>query len=623
MKSCPVIVVGHVDHGKTSLVRALTGTETDRLPEERARGLSITSGFAYLKCGDAIIDLVDAPGHQNFIGAMVCGAAGAGSAVLVISAAEGVGAQTLEHIRIIEALGIHAGIVVMSKADLVPRSERLDRKAALQAALAATGFREAPLIFCSSVTGEGLVDLAAALGGLAALTVGNGPAAAFLAIDRVFVADGHGTVVTGTLLGGSLKPGDELLLAATGETVTIRRIEVRGETVSVAQPGARTALNLRGVASSKIKPGDVVHSPEASSASLSLDAAVFVSPGASRTLRHMEEIRVLYGTGHAVATLRLLGGKQISPGETGFAQLRFAVPAAAFAGQRAILRSLSPSQTLGGAVILDPAATPLTAGNALRLATLEAAYRGDTPALAAALAAEHDGVAHLRDVCRLARAPEATVQESLGETFSLIADGFVSPAVVVAETRDAYLARLAAYHAKHKLRPRAPRLEIQAKQASPMLNIHVEESLAAAGVIRLSGGYVAHAVHHASDHLTPDQTARMGRLASQFKAQGLTPSGTAALIENPEDAELLELLIDTGALIRLNNVSLKQTICFHAEAVSSAIQTLRTSFPGETAFTTGEAREALKTSRKHIVPLLEYLDAAGIARRWGDTRHMV
>lgn len=151
MKSCPVIVIGHVDHGKTSLVRALTGIETDRLPEEKARGLSITSGFAYLKSGDAIIDLVDAPGHQNFIRAMVGGAAGARSAALVVSAAEGVQAQTLEHIAVIETLGIHAGIVVLSKADLVAPSERPGRKAALQAALAGTVFREAPVIFLSLI----------------------------------------------------------------------------------------------------------------------------------------------------------------------------------------------------------------------------------------------------------------------------------------------------------------------------------------------------------------------------------------------------------------------------------------------------------------------------------------
>lgn len=623
MKSCPVIVIGHVDHGKTSLVGALTGIETDRLPEEKARGLSITSGFAYLKGGDAIIDLVDAPGHQNFIRAMVGGAAGARSAALVVSAAEGVEAQTLEHIAVIETLGIHAGIVVLSKADLVAPSERPGRKAALQAALAGTAFREAPVIFCSAVTGEGLEDLAAALRGLAALPVGAGPAGAFLAIDRVFVADGHGTVVTGTLLGGSLQPGDELLLAPAGETVTVRRIEVRGETAAMAQPGERTALNLRGVAASRIRPGDVVHAADAGAASLNLDAAVSVSAGASRPVRHMEEIRVLYGTGNGVATLRLLGRKEVSPGETGFAQLRFTAPAAAFAGQRAVLRSLSPSQTLGGAIILDPAATPLTASKALRLSTLEAAYRGDTLALAAALAAEQGGVARLGDVCRLARAPEASVRASLGGAFTQIADGFVSPAGVVADARDAYLARLCAYHAAHRLRPQAPRSEILARLMPPLLNLHVEESLAAAGVIRLSGGGVALAVHDAAANLTPDQTARMDELARQLQADGLTPSGTAALIRSPEDGELLELLVERGAVIRLSNVSLKQTIWFHAEAVSSAIQMLRTGFPGETAFTTGEAREALKTSRKHIVPLLEYLDAAGITRRQGDTRCMV
>lgn len=623
MKTCPVIVIGHVDHGKTSLVRALTGTDTDRLPEERARGLSITPGFAFLQWGDTMIDLVDAPGHENFIPAMVRGAAGARCAVLVVSAADGVEAQTLEHIAIIETLGIGAGIVVLSKADLVEPSGRAGRKAALQAALAATSFGGAPLIFCSALTGEGLEDLAAALGGLAGLQPGEGPSAAWLAIDRVFVVEGHGTVVTGTLLGGSLRPGDDLMLSPSGQSVTIRRIEVRGQTVSAAQAGERTALNLRGVAASAIRPGDVVHAPGAVSASLDIDVAVSVSAGAGRAVRHMEEVRVLYGTGQGVATLRLFGIRQVSPGGTGFARLRFPAPVAAFAGQRAVLRSLSPGRSLGSAILLDPAAAPLAAGKALRLATLQAADRGDMPALAVSLAAEQGGAARLRDVARLARAPEASVQAGLGAAFTLIADGAVSPAAAVSQAKEAYLARLAAYHARHRLRPRAPVSEIRARHASPMLSAHVEDSLAAAGVIGLSGGYVALAAHNPSDHLTPDQAARMERLAGRLRAQGLTPPARAALIGAPEDAELLELLIGSGAVIALNNVSLKQRLCFHAEAVSSAVQMLRERFPGQTAFTTGAAREALKTTRRHVVPLLEYLDAEGITLRQGDTRRMV
>lgn len=623
MKTCPVIVIGHVDHGKTSLVRALTGTETDRLPEEKARGLSITSGFAYLRCGDTVIDLVDAPGHENFIRAMVCGAAGARSAVLVLSAAEGVEAQTLEHIQIMQTLGIHAGIVALSKADRVATSEREGQKAALKAALAGTAFHEAPMIFCSALSGEGIEELTAALVALAALPHGAGPPEAFLAIDRVFVAEGHGTVVTGTLLGRALGTEDELLLSPSGETVTIRRIEVRGKTVTAAKPGERTALNLRGVAASKVKPGDVLHAPQAASVSCNLDASLFVSSSASRAVRHMEDIRVLYGTGHGVAKVRLIGCRQINPGEAGFAQLRFAAPVATFAGQRAILRSLSPAETLGGAVILDPAAAPLTSNKVLRLATLEAAYRRDLPALAVGLAAEQGGTTGIGEVCRLARASETSIRESLGDAFTVILDGHIAPADAVAQVQDAYLARLAAFHTENPLRPRAPRSKICSRSTAPKLTLFIEERLAAGGMIYISGGDVRLATHQPLDHLTPEQSRRMDGIASQLKAQGLTPQGAVMLADAHEDWDLLELLIEVGTVIRLNNVSLKQTIWFHVDAVSAAVESLRASFPGKSAFTTGEAREVLKTSRKFIVPLLEYFDAAGITRRQGDTRYMI
>jgi selenocysteine-specific elongation factor len=207
-------VIGHVDHGKTSLVRVLTGIDTDRVPEEKARGLSIMAGFAYRRYGDAVIDLIDAPGHENFIRAMVSGASGARAALLVLSAAEGVQPQTREHIQIVDALGIHPGLIALTKADLVASAEREKRTADLRAALAGTSFRDAPMIFCSAVTGEGLENLHGALEGLSGLPVAPGPPGAFLAIDRVFVSGGHGVVVTGTLLGGSLKPEDELVLAS-------------------------------------------------------------------------------------------------------------------------------------------------------------------------------------------------------------------------------------------------------------------------------------------------------------------------------------------------------------------------------------------------------------------------
>lgn len=623
MTSCPVIVIGHVDHGKTSLVRALTGIDTDRLPEEKARGLSITAGYAYRQYGKGVIDLIDAPGHQGFIRAMVSGASGARAAVLVLSASEGVQPQTLEHIQIVEALGIQAGLIALTKSDLVAREEREIRMADLRGSLAGTSFQDAPMIFCSSMTGEGLESLHEALAQLSKLPAPSGPRGAFLSIDRVFVSEGHGTIVTGTLLGGALEAEDELVLAPSGHVVTIRRVQVRGRDVPKAQDGERTALNLRGIASGEVKPGDVLHAPGVCSASLDLDVAIAIPAHGSRSVRHMEEVRILYGTSQAVATIRLMDAKQIAPGEKGFAQLRFAAPVVAFAGQRAILRSLSPQQTVGSAVILDPVAAPIKSGKGLRIATLKAADIGDVLTLAAALADEASGSARLKDIARLARTTVSHARASLGDGFVEIAEGIVATSAAIDLAKHDYVTRLTAYHQANPLKLRALRSDIRDTRLAPALTDHAETSLAAIGAIRLSGTNVALATHDPSDHLTSEQKARMESLAGSLKSGGLVPPSLDVLIQAPADAALIELLIEAGTVIRLFNVSLNQTILLHAEAVRDAARVLGESFPGHSAFTTGEARAALKTSRKFIVPLLEHFDGAGITLRKGDTRRMV
>ena len=623
MTCCPVIVIGHVDHGKTALVRALTGIDTDRLPEEKARGLSITAGYAYLKRGSAVIDLIDAPGHESFIRAMVSGASGARAALLVLSASEGVQPQTLEHIQIVEALGIRAGMIALTKADLVAGADRENRAAQLRASVAGTCFEDAPMVYFSSVTGEGFEDLSSGLSGLSGLPKTPGPLGVFLAIDRVFVSEGHGTVVTGTLLGGALRPEDELVLASTGQAVTVRRVQVRGRDVQVAQEGERTALNLRAIASGNIMPGDVVHAPGVCSRSPNLDVAVEIPAHASRSLRHMEDVRILYATASSVATIRLMQARQIGPGGRGFAQLRFAAPVAAFAGQRAIIRGLSPQQTLGSAIILDPAAAPVRSGKVLRLGGLKAAEKGEVRALAAALADENAGSARLETIARLARAPVSLVRTRLGDGFVEIAEGIVATAANTRLSAEGYLTRLAAYHQANPLKLHALRSDIRDSRLAPALVDHAETTLAATGAIRLTGAYVALSSHQPSDHLTSEQAARMGMLEGQLKSAGLAPPGAGILIREPFDADLTELLIDAETVIRLFNVSLKQTILLHAGAVRDAARILRETFPGEAAFTTGEARAALNTSRKYIVPLLEHFDAAGITRRKADTRFMV
>ncbi|WP_373009608.1 selenocysteine-specific translation elongation factor [Hyphomonas sp.] len=623
MKTCPVIVIGHVDHGKTSLVRALTGIETDRLPEEKARGLSITPGFAYRQCGDVMIDFIDAPGHEDFVRAMVSGASGARAALIVISAVEGVQAQTLEHLQIAESLGIHEGIVAITHADRLSKGEYAACEAGLRAALSDTRFCDAPFIFCSSTTREGLGAFSDALEQLGIRSNSRVPVfAAFLPVDRVFVAEGYGTVVTGTLHGGSINVDDALVLGPKAQSITIRGIQVRGQKSSQANAGERTALNLRGISAHQIKPGDILHPPNAFVPSVQCDVSISLSPRASRPVKHMEQVRILYGTAHAVASVRLYDGKQLNPGTSAVAQLRLPTAITTYAGQHAIIRSLSPAETIGGAIILDPLAPANNAQKKRRLETLKSAWCGDTSGIASALARENLGIARIADICRLARSPAAKVRTELGAMFVDVTDTLVAVSSTVEEVKESYIARLQSCHEACPLKPLTPRAHMRVPHTAWELIEFVEGLLVLDGKLVLSGADVALLTHAPLNHLTAQLQERMASIIAKLKESALAPPASDSLLIDPVDADLLALLIHEGTVIRLNNVSLKQSLVFHSCAIAAAIRTLKSSYPGQTAFSTGEARATLKTTRKFIVPILEHLDSRGATVRIGDARYM-
>jgi len=621
MTPCPLVVIGHVDHGKTALVRALTGKDTDRLPEEKRRGLSIVPGFAHLTHQGHVIDLIDAPGHADFIRAMISGASGARGALLVISAVDGIEAQTLEHMTIAAALGIHEAVVAVTKADLLAAGGAAAREADLRAALAGTAFADAPFVFCSAVTGEGLTALSGALAALAARAADDAPPlGAFLPVDRVFVAEGHGTVITGTLLGATVAVNNTLMLSPAGREVTVRRIQVRGESATLASPGERTALNLRGLSADAVHPGDVLHTPDALVPAREADAAFTLCASCRRSVRHTDEVRVHYGTAQASAQVQLFGAVHLNPGEEGLLRLKFRAPVCLYAGQRVILRRLSPAETLGGALILDPNAPPLNAGKAARQASLAAARAGDLAGLVASLAREGGGLAQITDIARLARLPASRIAETLADGFVSVSEGTLAPAETLEAAKAAYLEKLATFHAAFPLRLFAPRKQMADPKLAPALGAHVEAQLAASRMIGLTATGAVMADHAPADHLSPAQKARMDEIEAALKSAGLSAPGIAAFPDGPEDADLLGLLIHSGRVIELYNVALNQRLLFHAEVISAAIGILAEAFPGRTAFTTGEARTALATNRKSIVPLLEHLDRLGTTVRLGDLR---
>ena len=623
MQTGCIVVIGHVDHGKTALVHALTGIKTDNLPEEKSRGLSITPGFAHYAYSNGVLDFIDSPGHEDFIEAMVSGATGARFLLIVISATEGISAQTLEHLQIADLLGIKNGVIAVTKADLLTQTEQAEQTTKIQVELAPTAFRSFPLVLCSALTGHGLDNLHTVLQSLLLLPkVTLSPLHNILPVDRVFSRTGSGTIVTGTLLGQKISIHDEAVMLPEGRRITLRSLQSRGEIRNTINGGERMAANIRGVTKTDIKRGAVLAVGNTITPSPCFDVFIKMLPTSRNSLKHMEEIRVLFGTSNQVAKVRLFGGGGIAKAQFGFAQLRFQKPVISFAGQRVILRRLSPAQTIAGAIILDPNATPVKSNDAIRLKVLKAAQTGDANQIALALTLSKCRIAKISDVARLAQRTARSTRGTLNKSYINLNPEQITTKINADTCKKNILETLTSFHSKNPRRAWASRKVIQTPSVSPILLQHVEDELLASGEIRIKDTMIALSTHDAFALLSQIDRKRLNEIETIFSMANLkSPHNIQA--QSAVDIDLIDLLIDKGRLIVLQNISLKQTLIFHVDGLIKATSDLRAAFPASQAFTTGEARTILNTTRKVIVPLLEHFDKIGITVRTGNLRQMV
>ena len=354
----PIRVVGtagHVDHGKSTLIRALTGIDPDRLREEQERGMTIDLGFAWLTLpGGADVGIVDVPGHQDFIRNMLAGVGGIDAVVLVVAADEGVMPQTREHLAILELLGIDRGVVALTKRDLVDDEWAALVGAEVRAALADTPLAGAPLVHVSATTRQGLAELLAALESvLGAAPARRDVARPRLPIDRAFTMTGFGTVVTGTLVDGSLRAGDEVEVVPGGRRARIRGLQTHRRPIDVARPGSRVAANLSGIDKADLARGMVIARPGTLAPTSVIGARLSVLRGVSGPVAHDDAVRVHAGTAEAIARVAVLEGRAIAPGETAWVQLHLQSPLAVAVHDRFVVRRPSPSETLGGGTVAD------------------------------------------------------------------------------------------------------------------------------------------------------------------------------------------------------------------------------------------------------------------------------
>ena len=626
--SLSLAVIGHVNHGKTALVRALTGMETDRLKEEIERGLSITLGFAHAEQGGVMFDLIDAPGHEDYIRAMVSGTAGARAVLLVVSATEGFGRQTFEHLAIAAALGLEAGLVVMTKADLLGPGDEAAVISQITADLRGTILEGQPIILCSAHSGAGLEAVREGLHALAHRCPLPSPlAGAFLPIDRAFSLTGAGTVVTGTLQGAGLSVGEAVELWPSGQRASVRQLQIHNQSVGHAEPGGRVAVNLRGLSAKDVASGEVLCRAGAFAPSAQVDVMITLSEQASKGLKHMDQIKVLWGARQDMASLRLMEAGTLAPGQRALAQLRFATPVVAYGGQRAVLRRPSPAETLGSIRVLDPLAPPMKGRSGPRLALLAAVASGEVEAIVQALADWSGGILLVAEAARLTRRTVSDLLPLLVTDYHPLGEGQLVRRADVAAAKQAYVVALTTAHALAPMRAAASLAEVRkglAKDHGRDLIAHAEQVLAQEGLIRLEGAKVALASHDPLASLTADSLVRLGEIEARLLQAGLMPPDVATVAGDDEEATaLMMMLVETGRALALRNGALRQTLTFHHQALLDAAPKLRSHFPPPQSFTTGQARAALETTRKYIVPVLEYLDRLGLTRRDGDVRQVL
>jgi len=630
MKHVILGTAGHIDHGKTSLVMALTGVDTDRLKEEKERGITIELGFTFLDLPSGIqLGIIDVPGHEKFVKHMVAGVWGIDLVALVIAADEGVMPQTREHLDICRLLEVKKGLVVLTKIDLVDQEILELVKEEVSEIVQDTFLKSAPILSVSSVTGEGIPQLIATLDLLSQEIEGRSPDGLFrLPIDRVFVMKGFGTVVTGTMISGSLSLGETVQVLPSGIEGKVRTLQVYNKSVEKAVAGERTAVNLQGIETSAIERGDVLTRPNTLKPTQLIDAYVEYLPDAPRPLKHRTRQRFHIGTTLTNASIFLLDREELAPGEGGFIQLRLERPVVALPQDRFVIRGSAAIQTVGGGIILDSHPDK---------------HRRFSPSIIADLNLFKDGTAEqaLQQHIHHSRIQGITLEELLNrvempphEVQSIIKKMVEEGALLLIDPeklkviegtqyqglRDLALTQLREFHqrlpmrsglSKEELRTKLPP-EVDVKLFQILVNdlIQSKEVVLEKDKLRLPGHQISSA----------DEKGLMKRVEAAVLKGGLQPPSPKELSEEWSEREeevraIFEHLVHEGILVKV-----KGDIYFHRVSFEKLKEELVAYLRSHQEITTPQFKEMTKASRKYVIPLIEYFDQIKLTLRLGEKR---
>lgn len=631
MKHIIIGTAGHVDHGKTALIKALTGIDTDRLKEEKERGISIELGFASLALSNGqTFGIVDVPGHEKFIKNMVSGAAGIDMVILVIAADEGVMPQTREHLNICSLLGIQRGLVALTKTDMVDEEWLYLVNEDVHEFLKGTFLETSPVVPVSSLTGSGLDELRDALGKVASEIKEEADAGLFrLPVDRVFTMKGFGTVVTGTLISGDVKVGEEVEILPTGITAKVRGIQVHNHSATIAEAGQRTAINLQGVEKATISRGNVLSRPHMLKPTNRLDVIIEYLSHNDRKLKNRSLVRFHAGTNEVIGRTILLDREEMEPGGRGCAQLILESPIVAMSGDRFVVRSYSPVTTIGGGMIIDPLPKKHKRNSEMVLREFDLLNSG-TDSERVALIIGRSGIEGIELLELVIRT--GIHQNRLKEILKSLSSGKKVVILEIDESRFIFfpvyqnlqrqiLRDVRAYHERHPLKEGILKEELRntaGQYVSPRLFNMAVKDLESKGEIVIERENLRMPGYRVD--LKGDLDDLRTKMGGIYIEAGLTPPTLKEVMEKFADRKnlaesVLNVMLKEGTLTKIN-----EDLYFHKEILLKLRENYKNLLLREGKATPASFKELTGLSRKFIIPLMEYFDITKLTIRAGDHR---
>jgi len=634
MKHIIVGTAGHIDHGKTTLIKALTGRNTDRLKEEQKRGITIDLGFTYfdLPSGNRV-GIIDVPGHEKFIRNMLAGVVGIDIVMLVVAADEGVMPQTVEHLAIMDLMGIEKGFVVLTKADLVDDEWIEMVKEEIREEVKGTFLENAPIIPVSSTEKKGIDKVIAMIEELSTTVNDNNvDDTPRLPVDRVFSIQGIGTIVTGTLISGAFKVGDEVQIFPGNKLGRIRSLQVHGEDTQVAYAGQRVAINIAGIKKEEVERGDVVAPKDSMKETSMLDVKVKILDNVEHIIQNRARLRLYIGTKEVLCRIVILDKEELNPGDEAFAQLRLEENVVAKRGDRFILRFYSPMYTIGGGKVLESNPNKKKRFDSKAIAELKIKESGDSEDIIERIILDNSknfpsikeisiSNAMLED--KVKKDVETLAKKDKVILFNLTKAVYVIHKDFFEKVKKEILDYLASYHKKYPLRMGVLKEEVRSRylnKAKPIVGEKFLDLLIEKGLIEQHKDKIA--LKGFIIQLNQMQLKIKENIIENFKENGFIPPKREEVIEKfssdyQEGEEVFNYLVEKGEIIKLN-----EEVYLHRDDYEKALELVKDFINKNGQITVADYRDLLNTNRKVALGLLEYFDALKITRREGNMRKL-